>query len=74
MSEKSPQSITPVSETSTKVASIMEEMFKGKSIKSADEVTMRTILKHVDEMNKWSCERVGQYLDEIELGQYKEVS
>jgi len=73
LSEKSPQSITPVSETSTKVASIMEEMFKGKSIKSADEVTMRTILKHVDEMNKWSCERVGQYLDEIELGQYKEI-
>ena len=28
----------------------------------------------MEEMSQWSCERVGQHLDEYELGQYKQVS
>ena len=40
---------------------------------SADEITMETILENSNEMIKWSCERVGQYLDEINLGHYKQV-
>ena len=43
------------------------------SFMSADKVTMEKILKNSDEMSKWSCHRVGQYLDEINLGQYKQV-
>ena len=40
---------------------------------SADKATIEIVLKNSDEMSKWSCERVSQYLDEINLGQYKQV-
>ena len=64
----------PVSPTSTKNASLLGETKNMTSFMSADKDTMETILKNSDEMSKWSCERVGQYLDEINLGQYKQVS
>lgn len=40
----------------------------------ADKDSMEYILKKSDEMSKWSCEKVGQYLDVNNLGQYKQVS
>ena len=40
----------------------------------ADKDTKEKILKNSDEMIKWNGERVNQYLDEINLGQYKQVS
>ena len=40
----------------------------------ADKETKKTIMKNSDEMSIWSCEKVGQFLDEINLGQYKQVS
>ena len=63
----------PVSHTSTKNASLLGETNNRTSFMSADKDTMETILKNSDEMSRWSCERVGQYLDEIDLGQYKQV-
>jgi len=71
--DKIEMKIEPISKTPTKNALMLGETKNRYSFTSADEVTMETILKHVDEMNKWSCERVGQYLDEIELGQYKQI-
>ena len=41
---------------------------------SADKVTIKTILKKSNEMSRWCFHRVGQYLDELNLGQYKQVS
>ena len=32
------------------------------------------ILKNCEEMSRWNCKRVSQFLDEIYLGQYKKVS
>ena len=36
--------------------------------------TNNEILKICEEMSRWSCKKVGQFLDEINLGQYKKVS
>ena len=62
-----------VSHTSTKNAPLLGNTNNRTSFMSADKVTMERILKNSDEMSKWSCHRVGQYLDEIDLGQYKQV-
>ena len=41
---------------------------------SDDKETKNEILKNCEEMSRWSCKRVGQFLDEINLRQYKKVS
>jgi len=63
----------PNSKTSTKNTSLFGDINNRTSFMSADKVTMETILKNCDEMRKWSCEKVGQYLEEIILGQYKQI-
>ena len=64
----------PVSKISTKVTSILGEINSRTLFMCADKDTKETILNNSDEMSKWSCDKVGQYLDEINLGQYKQVS
>ena len=73
LTDKTHHKTEPVSHTSTKNASLPSETNNRTPFMSADKDTMETILKNSDEMSKWSCERVGQYLDEINLGQYKQV-
>ena len=41
---------------------------------SHSEAEKLRIQNKMKEMSQWSCERVGQYLEEIQLGQYKQVS
>ena len=64
----------PETRASLKNPSLVGENNNRSSFMSADKATVETILKNSDEMSKWSCEKVGQYLDEINLGQYKQVS
>ena len=64
----------PVCQAQSKITSLLDETNHRRSFMSADKVTMESILKNSDEMRKWSCEKVGHYLDEINLGQYKQVS
>ena len=63
-----------MSQATTKKASLLGDTNNRTSFMSTDKVTMETIMKNSDEMSKWSCEKVGLYLDEINLGQYKKVS
>ena len=63
----------PVCNTSANVTSILGEINNRTLFMCADKDTKETILKNSDEMTKWSCNRVTQYLDEIILGQYKQV-
>ena len=74
LTDKTHHKNEPVSHTSTKNASLLGETNNMTSFMSADKVTMEMILKNSDEMSSWSCKTVGQYLDEINLGQYKQVS
>ena len=47
--------------------------FGRESVMSENKKTNDEIFKKCEEMSRWSCERVGQFLDEINLGKYKEV-
>ena len=40
---------------------------------SHSETEKLRIKKKMKEMSQWSCERVCEFLDEIQLGQYKQV-
>ena len=62
----------PVSKTLTKNFSLLDETNNRTS--SSDKDTLERLMKNSDKMCTWSCEIVGQYLDEINLGQYKQVS
>ena len=64
----------PESKTSTKSDPLLGHINNRTSFKSADKVTIERIVKNSDEMSEWSCKRVGQYLDEINMGQYKQVN
>ena len=48
--------------------------FVREPVMSENKETNDEIFKKCEEMSHWSCERVGQFLDEINLGKYKKVS
>ena len=64
----------PVSKALTKNSSLLDENNNRTSFLSSDKDTLERLMKNSDKMCTWSCEKVGQYLDEVNLGQYKQVS
>ena len=63
-----------MSKTAIEKTPLLSETNNRTSFMYADKDSMEYILKKSDEMSKWSCEKVGQYLDVNNLGQYKQVS